>query len=192
VDDGLPDDLAAELWRRGELSYKLRPHQRDLYGLLNGLATRTAFIDCARRFGKSFTALLWCVEQGLRRELLVRFAAPTQRDLEEIYHPIMETICEDAPEELCPVWRTTKGRGHYFFPSTGSKLYMFGTDARNYKKGRGKATDIAIFRRGRRRRQREACRQEHLPPADLRPKRPRRHAHDAARDTRPRVYRAKG
>lgn len=145
MDDGLPDDVAAELWHRGELSYKLRPHQRDLYGLLNGLATRTAFIDCARRFGKSFTALLWCVEQGLRRELLVRFAAPTQKDLEEIYHPIMETICEDAPEELCPVWRTTKGRGHYFFPSTGSKLYMFGTDARNYKKGRGKATDIAIF-----------------------------------------------
>lgn len=74
---------------------------------------------------------------------IIRFSAPTMLDLEEIYFPIAEDLFEDCPEDIRPVWRA-KGRGHFYFPSTGSKLYLFGVDAKHYKKARGKMCHLAV------------------------------------------------
>lgn len=157
--------LAEELWRRGELSWLLRPYQHEFYehvwaflrkdaAKLGGHVTawRKLFEDCHRRYGKSFTLFLIGTEIGLGKECrgwpkdkrVIRFAAPTMLDLEEIYHPIAEDLFEECPEDIRPVWRATRGRGHYLFPSTGSQLHLFGVDAKNYRKGRGKRLHLGV------------------------------------------------
>lgn len=65
-------------------------------------------------------------------------------DLEEIYHPIADDLFDDCPEEIRPLWRASIGRGHYYFPSTDSRLYLFGVDNQHFKKGRGKKTHLAV------------------------------------------------
>ena len=142
-------------WEIGDLWYKLRPYQRELYdavwSFLNGQkASRKLFVDCHRRFGKSFVLFLVAVEVGLGKgpwkdaRRTIRFAAPTMADLEEIYIPIAEEMFEDCPEHLCPVWQSSRGRGHFLFPSTGSRLYLFGVDAKHYRKARGKACHFGV------------------------------------------------
>lgn len=155
--DGLDRALTDELWNRAELAWKLREYQRPLYDItwafLRGhLSSRKFFEYCHRRYGKSFCFFLIAVEVGLGKECrdwskfkrIIRFAAPTLLDLEEIYHPIAEELFTDCPDDLRPVWRTTRGRGHYLFPSTGAHLYLFGVDKDHYKKGRGKKTHLGI------------------------------------------------
>lgn len=162
--------LAAELWRRGELRWKLRDYQGEFYdhvwaflrkdaaalAKLSGQAAvgawRKLFEDCHRRYGKSFVLFLIGVEVGLgklcrgwpARKRVIRFAAPTMLDLEEIYHPIAEDLFDDCPDEIRPVWRSTRGRGHYWFPSTEAQLHLFGVDAKHYRKGRGKKLHLGV------------------------------------------------
>lgn len=145
-----------ELWQRGELAWKLRPYQYDLYDavwsfLAGKRQARKFFADCHRRHGKSHVLFLIgsevCRGKGdywpkVRRT--VRFAAPTMLDLEEIYLPIAEEIFDDCPDELRPVWQSTRGRGHFWFPETDSRLYLFGVDAKHYRKGRGKSCHLAV------------------------------------------------
>ena len=160
--------LSAELWRRGELRWLLRQYQAEFYdhvwaflrkeaeslrslGIPIG-SWRKLFEDCHRRYGKSFTLFLIGTEIGLGKECrgwdregrVMRFAAPTMLDLEEIYHPIAEDLFESCPDDLRPVWRQTRGRGHYAFPSTGAQLHIFGVDAKNYRKGRGKKLHFGV------------------------------------------------
>lgn len=138
------EDAKEALWRRGELAWKLRPQQLPLYDLIAHTTARRYFLECARRFGKSFTLMLYSLERGLQNaKWLIRFAAPTSKDLEEIYHPIVDEICGDCPEELRPIWRQQKS--HYWFPSTDSRLYLVGTDHENYKKLRGKALHLGVM-----------------------------------------------
>jgi hypothetical protein len=157
-------EVAHELWRRGELSWKLRDYQLELYDtiwrfLRTGrfeddvpLPSRKGFIYCHRRFGKSFVCFTVATEVGLGKapevwpdlRRIIRFMAPTTADLEEIYLPIAEDLLDDCPDDLRPVWQTTRGRGHYFFPTTGSRLFLFGVDAKNYRKARGKRCHLAV------------------------------------------------
>jgi hypothetical protein len=162
--------LAEELWRRGELSWLLRPYQREFYDVvwaflrkdaetlhrligrdLTAEAWRKFFEDCHRRYGKSFTLFLIGTEVGLGKpcrdwplDRVIRFAAPTMLDLEEIYHPIAEDLFETCPDDLRPAWTSARGRGHYLFPSTGSQLHLFGVDAKHYRKGRGKKLHFGV------------------------------------------------
>jgi hypothetical protein len=163
--------LAEELWRRGELSWLLRDYQREFYDVvwaflrkdsaelqrligrpLTSEAWRKFFEDCHRRYGKSFTLFLIGTEISLGKacrnwpaeKRVVRFAAPTMLDLEEIYHPIAEDLLESCPDDIRPKWTSTRGRGHYLFPSTGSQLHLFGVDAKHYRKGRGKRMHFGV------------------------------------------------
>src|SRR5574340_665844 len=149
--------LAEELWRRAELSWLLRDYQHELYdtiwSFLRGKTdSRKLYVDCHRRYGKSFVAFTIAAEVGLGkapdvwpdRKRIVRFSAQTTQDLEEIYHPIAEDLFETCPDDVRPQWRTTRGRGHYLFPSTGSQLYLFGVDAKHYRKARGKKVHLAV------------------------------------------------
>lgn len=125
----------------------------EVWAFLRGeVESRTFFEDIHRRYGKSHVLMLIAIEVGMGKapevwpdlRRIIRFSAPTMLDLEEIYHPIVEEILDDCPDDLRPIWRATRGRGHYLFPATGSQLYLFGIDAKHYKKGRGKKTHLAV------------------------------------------------
>ena len=152
------DALHDALWRRGELRWKLRPYQQEFYDAVWSFlrnpnpASLKFFIDNHRRYGKSFVFFLIAVEVGLGKSCrewpvvnrVIRLAAPTMLDLEEIYHPMSDDLFDDCPDDIRPEWKQTKGRGHYLFPSTNAKVYLFGVDAKHYKKGRGKKCHLAL------------------------------------------------
>ncbi len=135
--------LVYESWRQGILDWKLREHQVPLYATLNG-ASREAllfFIKCARRFGKTFTVLLWLMEQGIRSPLIARYAAPTEKSLKKYVHPNMRTILADCPGELRP--RFYSADSMWVWPN-GFELHVAGTDKDHVEKLRGPRTDIAV------------------------------------------------
>ncbi len=119
-----PKDLdVKECWKRGDLSYKLRPVQKKMAAMLQKKRSLKKLLNCSRRIGKSFTALV-CSSETLLQEKnqAIRFGAPTQKSLRKIIHPLMMEICKDAPEDCRPVWKSQDGL--YFFPSTGSELHI--------------------------------------------------------------------
>ena len=136
-----------ELWRRGILYWKLKAYQRPVYDALQATLSnpdcKKYALNCSRRFGKSFSLLLCAVEFAIKYpRSLIRLIAPTQKSLEEYVLPNMETLLEDCPEELRPVWKTAKGK--WVFPN-GTQIVVGGTEREAYARHRGKNTHLAIF-----------------------------------------------
>lgn len=136
-----------EAWSRGRLYYKLHPHQRKAYELIDGCFKkgRLRFVlNWSRRLGKTFTALVRCVETCLRKSYArVLLAAPSAKHLEQFVHPQMRSICADAPPGMAPKWIDSEGA--YVFQN-GSRIVMAGCDTE--KKAdllRGPAADGAVI-----------------------------------------------
>lgn len=142
------DADAEKYWRAGDLSYKMWPVQLQMAEVLESPislhSSLKKVLNCSRRIRKTTTALIKSTERGLRKKnALIRFAAPTRDMLVTIIEPIMEMICADAPADLKPIWKAS--HHHYFFPSTGARLYVAGCD--NLKmigRLRGRAADLCV------------------------------------------------
>lgn len=102
-------------------------------------------IKCARRLGKSFLLCLLSIEMCLRKSgAMVRYAAPTHKDLKKIVIPIMNKILRDAPQHLRPTWKSSEGV--YVFPN-GSEIHLAGVNM-NPEHLRGTACDLFIIDEG--------------------------------------------
>lgn len=131
-----------ELWVRGDLKYKLRLHQLLIYAFISNPALVRVVINCARRFGKSFTVLLYCFEQCIKNPgYIVRYAAPTEKQLRKIILPNAKQILKDCPDDLRPVWNNQDSM--FRFPN-GSEVHLAGTDKDNVEKLRGQGADLVI------------------------------------------------
>lgn len=138
-------DLAVrhELWRCGDLSWKRDEGQ-------NGWVERfwagegDAVWNIGRQRGKTFGALTTVCEFGLRnKNAVIRYCAKTKDSAAGIVEPTLALILEDCPDELKPI----PGRSEFVkvFPSTGSELIIFGTDAQSFDKGRGPRTHLQLL-----------------------------------------------
>ena len=137
----------AEAWERGRLYYKLHPHQKKAYELIDACfqrGRRRFVLNWSRRLGKTYTALVRAVEACLKKAFArILVAAPSGKHLEEFVHPQMRTICSDAPQGKSPRW--VESESAYIFPN-GSRIVMAGCDTE--KKAdllRGPAADGAII-----------------------------------------------
>lgn len=140
--------MERELWRRGNLSWKLYPHQFALYDAL-WKAIRDPeclkyVLKCARRFGKSTVVCLIATEFGLQfPDSQIRFAAPTAKALKKITHPIMRMITKDAPLDCKPMYRTQDNI--WVFPEGyRSEIHCAGTDNGNAESLRGTAANLNL------------------------------------------------
>lgn len=123
------------LWARGELKWKLRPEQVEIYNIIRGWVGLKGTVYCTRRIGKSFICYLMANEDCHKHEKWeVGFLAPTQKMLHRIFRPIHNILYEDCPSYLRPKW--DRDLGGYVF-STGSQLLMSGTDDKRYEDLRG-------------------------------------------------------
>ena len=91
--------LTAWQWDHGDLHVKLHSGQREVLDQLDAHSrSREALIFCARQWGKSFFgiiyALRFCIMNPYR---LVRIAAPTLKQANDIVADTLETIAKDAP-----------------------------------------------------------------------------------------------
>jgi hypothetical protein len=123
-----------------DLSYKLRPEQVKLKGLLEAAPTDLAVFNISRRFGKSTTCALFCVEQALKKKQNIRYATAFLTDLENFISPIFEWILSDCPDSLRPEYMASKKQFEF---KNGSVIKLIGLD-RNENALRGNAIDILI------------------------------------------------
>lgn len=137
---GLESQLIEAAWRTGDLRYKLKTCQMEMYADIFKWEGFKFLIKCARRLGKTYLLLLIAVMVCLRKpRAKVRFAAPFREQLTEVLEPIMHAICADAPPHLRPVWT----RGRWVFPNK-SVIVPAGVNNGNIEKLRGAECDLFI------------------------------------------------
>lgn len=140
-------DLIAESYRRGLLSWKLRPHQLPIYNAvwsaINNKRSLKYVINCSRRFGKTFTMCLIAIEFALRNgDSQIRFATTTAKSLRKIIYPIMKIILKDCPEQYSP--NIIKSDDVLVFHN-GSEIHLAGTDNGHAENLRGTASHLNIL-----------------------------------------------
>ena len=92
-----------ELWRRGNLSWKLHSAQKLIYDLVRNLDKdkREALIFCSRRFGKSYLGCILALEDALQNpNKQVAIVGPTFKQTKAIVTPLLKLILKDAPPGL--------------------------------------------------------------------------------------------
>lgn len=135
------DDVNAIAWKRGELTWKLRPEQQRLKAELERPHVQLFVGNISRRWGKSYTLVTYCLEQAYRRTQKIRFGCAFLTDLEEFILPAFELILEDCPEELRPTY--IRSRKTWTFPN-GSEIKLVGLD--KHPNGlRGNAINIIVL-----------------------------------------------
>lgn len=98
--------------------------------------------NISRRWGKSFSLVLFAIEQCLRNPgLKIRYGAAFQSDLLEFILPAFAIILEDCPADIRPVYKLTGKR--WEFPN-GSEIKLVGLD-KNPNGLRGNAISIIII-----------------------------------------------
>lgn len=136
------EEAIRQLWELGELSFKLKGKQKDVYDSIKNGDTDISCILVSRRFGKSFTNCLVAVETCLNQpNAIVKYACPKQRMVQTIIKPIMREILKDCPEHLKPEWKTQDKV--YQFPN-GSEIQVAGTDNGSAENLRGGYANLLI------------------------------------------------
>jgi len=131
-----------KLWTLGELSWKLKGTQRNVYDKMKKDTHDVICILISRRFGKSFINCLLATETCIKKPgAIVKYACPQQRMVKTIIKPIMREILKDAPLDIKPEWREQEKI--YTFPN-GSEIQIAGTDGGNAENLRGGAADLLI------------------------------------------------
>lgn len=137
-------DARWELWRQGDLSWKLDDCQLPMYDEITNQSTMDSTMLISRRFGKSFTCLIAEIELCIQQDLIIcKHACPTQKMVKEMIYPQLRIIFQDAPPEfnLDDMWNATEGK--LKFPKTQSMITIAGTDGNNADNLRGTYAHIA-------------------------------------------------
>lgn len=131
------------LWRQGDLGFLLHSGQELLRSRWRSSSARRFVANIGRGWGKSFWALVECVECCIRIEgAQVRYAAPEQKQVETIIAPHMASILADCPPDLMPLWKEQKG---FWLFQNGAKLYVAGANAGGADRLRGVDTHLAVI-----------------------------------------------
>lgn len=132
-----------ELWRRGQLIWKLDANQKALYKLFHESNHSIQTWLLARRSGKTYTLLVLAFETCLRNpRSIVKFVAPTRLQVQTIIRPIIQQITEDCPKDLVPEFKT---QDFIYYFANGSELQLAGSESGNAEKLRGGNSHIAII-----------------------------------------------
>jgi hypothetical protein len=167
------ESLAHALWRKGNLRWKLDPHQVETDEIFEewnrrrqtpeyaaavvaaGATLDDVFVDEeGRRVGKTAKWILRLTSVAIRRPgAVLTYGTAYQKDIGEIFVPLSELLSADAPKDCKPVYRGSfreQAEGLYF--PNGSMIKLVGVDMHpNALRGRfsdGAALSEAGFMRG--------------------------------------------
>lgn len=130
------------LWRQGNLTWKLEPHQKTLHEFFKKAKSKTIVWNASRRLGKSYTLLTLAIEQCIKHPgSIIKYITPEQKMSKTIVRPNMQEILEDCPPDVKPEYKSNDGL--YLFPN-GSEIQLAGTDNQNYNKLRGGSAHLCI------------------------------------------------
>lgn len=136
-------DAIEQLWRLGELSWKLDSCQKQLYDKFKTSKYRKVVWNCSRRLGKSFSLLVIALEYALQNpNTQIKYAVFTALQGQKIILPTIRAILEDCPEDLKPNY--VKNEKCFYFKNN-SVIQIEGTDEGNAEKLRGTASHLSIL-----------------------------------------------
>lgn len=134
-------DATTELWNRGELKYKLKGKQKELYDDFREGKNKINVICSSRRMGKSTVLCTLAIEECIRNKCTIKYAAPTKQQVEEILNSVMPPLLEDVPPHLKPEWMEAKKK--FVFPN-GSQIQIAATENNQIDRLRGGQATLAI------------------------------------------------
>jgi len=131
-----------ELWRRGELSWKLDVVQKQMHSSYYHSPFKIHTWLLARRSGKTYLLCVLALEQCIKTpNSIVKFVSPTKLQVNNNVRPLFKKLLEDCPEDVKPEFRTKDYI--YYFPN-GSEIQLAGTDSGHAEKLRGGDSHICI------------------------------------------------
>lgn len=131
------------LWEKGDLRFKLKKAQLAMWSAIKDSKYFKFVIKCSRRLGKTYFLCSFAIHECRRKPYtMVRYAAPTNKALKKFIIPVMRSILEDCPQELCPQF--IRGDGYYLFPN-GSEIHLSGVNNDNADSLRGTHADLFII-----------------------------------------------
>lgn len=159
--------LVAAAWRAGDLSWKLDPHQLEIYELFNrwnrnrhtpeyleicraiqGAMDSVWDEELCRRFGKTAKWIIQLDEIALqRRGAVLTYGTAFQKDIGDIIVPLQNLLAADAPDDVRPKYRGSYGAYSspvLHFPSTDSVIKLVGID-KNPDGLRGRFSDGIVI-----------------------------------------------
>lgn len=99
-------------------------------------------MNCTRRFGKTSVLIIIAMEYCLRKKnTIVRFAMPFQKEARTIIRVFMKKLLEDCPDDVRPAW---KGQDAYWAFANGSELHIHGVNNHHEDNLRGHEAFLAI------------------------------------------------
>ena len=131
-----------ELWRRGELSWKLDAVQKQMHTSYYNAPFKIHTWLLARRSGKTYLLCVLALEQCIKTpNSIVKFVSPTKLQVNNNVRPLFKKLLEDCPEDVKPEFRTKDYI--YYFPN-GYEIQLAGTDSGHAEKLRGGDSHICI------------------------------------------------
>ncbi len=99
--------------------------------------------EIARQFGKSYWLVKKALEKAFKKpKAKVKYGTAFQTDLLEFILPAFDTVMEDCPEDLRPVWKSQRSK--FILPHNGSEIKLVGLD-RKPNGLRGNVIDLIIL-----------------------------------------------
>ncbi|TGN09973.1 terminase large subunit domain-containing protein [Leptospira bandrabouensis] len=137
--------ITRELWKRGNLKFKIREYQIPLFESLHTIEARhsSRVILCSRRWGKTYSIITYIVEECIKNEkFIARIVAPNLKQLRKILKPIFNKILKDCPSELIPKFNVQDQA--YTFPN-GSEIHLYGSDNNSHESIRGTTSNLILL-----------------------------------------------
>lgn len=136
-------DLVREKWLRGRLNYKLHAGQMKIERAVNA-STHQLFVgELSRQFGKTFWLVKRALEAAFRiPKAKIKIGTAFHTDLLEFILPAFDTVLEDCPADLKPVWKSQRSK--FILPHNGSEIKLIGLD-RKPNGLRGNVIDLIIL-----------------------------------------------
>jgi hypothetical protein len=137
--------LIHELWRRGELSYKLHATQLTINDAVNSTDADEVLVLSSRQLGKSYWATVYAIQFCLQHpKTIARILAPTLKQVQDVVADNLNPISIDAPEGLITRAKTSY-RWHF---SNGSELRLGSLERANVDNNRGGNASLIITEEG--------------------------------------------
>lgn len=129
-------------WAMGDLSYKLHSAQKIIDEAFSRITGQLFVGNCARQWGKSYWAVTKAIETALKLpKARIKYGTAFHTDLIEFIIPTFDTVLQDCPAHLRPVYKV---QGSKFVFKNGSEIKLVGLD-KNPNSLRGNVIDLIVL-----------------------------------------------
>jgi hypothetical protein len=139
-----PQQARDILWRKGKITdFLLDSNQKILRNQVKSTKRKTHVAVFSRQMGKSFGALGMAVEELMsRKNITICYVAPRLKQGKKIVKATFDEIFKSCPQDLKP--KFDRDSSSYVFPSTKSKLELYGFNAEEIESARGPKAHMII------------------------------------------------